>query len=206
MVEKDTYRTLAKTVDTVLFKDRNSKFYGHAFPISHVDDVKQHITNLKKEHYGAGHFCYAYQLGVEQITYRTNDDGEPNNSAGPPIYGQIQAFDLTNTLVVVVRYFGGTKLGVSGLINAYKTTASLILEKTQIIERTINVEYVLTFNYPLMSKIMRIIKERKLEIVNQKLEIDCQIQISVRKKDSEATFDIFNAIYGLEIKALKENN
>src|SRR5690606_1222307 len=125
MIENDTYKTIDKASDEVLFKEKNSKFFGYAFPISNEDDVKIHLETLKKQHHSARHWCYAYQLGTQAntITFRANDDGEPNNSAGMPIYGQIQSFEVTNVLVVVVRYFGGVKLGVGGLISAYKTAA-----------------------------------------------------------------------------------
>ena len=119
---EDTYKTIEKPSEETLFKDRNSKFFGYAFPVLNEDDVKNALESLKKKHHSARHFCYAWQLGVETISYRANDDGEPNNSAGMPIYGQIQAFGVTNILIVSVRYFGGTKLGVGGLINAYKNS------------------------------------------------------------------------------------
>src|SRR5690606_665656 len=109
---KDTYKTIETPIEAILFKDKNSKFYGFAFPIQREIEAKQHIENLKKKHHAARHWCYAYQLGTETISFRANDDGEPNNSAGMPIYGQIQSFDVTNILIVVVRYFGGVKLGV----------------------------------------------------------------------------------------------
>ena len=124
-----------------IFKDRNSKFLGFAFPVNNEEQVKQHLEDLKKEHYAARHWCYAYQIGIENIHYRANDDGEPNNSAGMPIYGQIQSFEVTNILIIVVRYYGGVKLGVGGLINAYRTGAQLALEASKIIEKTINIEY-----------------------------------------------------------------
>ncbi|WP_159021039.1 IMPACT family protein [Algibacter sp. L3A6] len=202
MTEKDTYKTITKTIEPVLFKDKNSKFFGYTFPVLNEDDVKLQIEKLKKEHHSARHWCYAYQLGTETISYRANDDGEPNNSAGMPIYGQIQSFDVTNILIVVVRYFGGVKLGVGGLINAYKTTAQLALEASKIIEKTINIDYLITFDYKNMNKVMRVIKERNLNITNQKLELDCQIKISVRKKESEAVFEKFNHLFEIQIKQI----
>lgn len=202
LTEKDTYKTITKAIEPVLFKDKNSKFFGYAFPILNEEDVKLHIEGLKKEHHSARHWCYAYQIGAETISYRANDDGEPNNSAGMPIYGQIQSFDVTNILIVVVRYFGGIKLGVGGLINAYKTTAQLALEASQIIEKTINIDYLITFDYKNMNKVMRVIKERNLNITNQKLELDCQITISVRKKESEAVFEKFNHLFEIQIKQI----
>ena len=200
METKDTYNTIAKPSEEVLFKDKNSKFFGYAFPVANTDDVKNHIEILKKQHHSARHWCYAYQLGTEKITYRANDDGEPSNSAGQPIYGQIQSFDVTNILIVVVRYFGGVKLGVGGLINAYRTSAQLALENAAIIEKTINTEYLITFDYKNMNKVMRIIKEKQIKIVNQKLELNCQIHIFVRKKDAQSIFDLFDHLYEINIK------
>lgn len=200
MTEKDTYKTINKPTEAILFKDRNSKFFGYAYPIASEDEVKLHINNLKKEHHAARHWCYAYQIGTEHISYRANDDGEPNNSAGMPIYGQIQSFDVTNVLIVVVRYFGGVKLGVGGLINAYKTTAQLTLEASKILKKTINVDFLITFDYKNMNKVMRIIKEKNLNITNQKLELDCQITISVRKKEASQIFEIFNNLFEIDIK------
>jgi uncharacterized YigZ family protein len=204
MLEKDTYKTITKPSDEVLFKDKNSKFFGYAFPVINENDIKSHIESLKKQHHSARHWCYAYQLGTENIIYRANDDGEPSNSAGQPIYGQIQSFNVTNILIVIVRYFGGVKLGVGGLINAYKTTAKLALEKSNIIEKTINVDYLITFDYKNMNKVMRIIKEKQIKIVNQKLELDCQIHILVRKKDAQSVFKVFNNLYEVKIKAFND--
>ncbi len=197
---KDTYKTITKPSDEVLFKDKNSKFFGYAFPVTNENDIKNHIESLKKRHHSARHWCYAYQLGTEKIVYRANDDGEPSNSAGQPIYGQIQSFDVTNILIVIVRYFGGVKLGVGGLINAYKTAAKLALEQSKVVEKTINVDYLITFDYKNMNKVMRIIKEKQIKIVNQKLELDCQIHISVRKKDTQSIFEIFDHLYEVKIK------
>ena len=130
---KDTFKTIAFPSTEILFKEKNSKFYGYSFPILSEIEVKPIIDTLRKQHPNAGHYCFAYQIGTENLVYRANDDGEPSNSAGTPIYGQIQSFELTNVLIVVVRIFGGTKLGVGGLISAYKTTAQLVLETSEII-------------------------------------------------------------------------
>ena len=201
-MEKDTYKTITKPSEEVLFKDKNSKFFGYAFPVKTEEAVKQHLEDLKKQHHQARHWCYAYQISTETITYRANDDGEPNNSAGMPIYGQIQSFDVTNVLIVVVRYFGGVKLGVGGLINAYKTGAQMALEASKIVTRTINIEYLISFDYKNMNKVMRVIKEKNLKVINQKLELDCQITISVRKKEAQTIFEIFDTIYEVKIKDL----
>ncbi|MBS9775048.1 MAG: YigZ family protein [Tenacibaculum sp.] len=196
---KDTYKTIVEPSIETIFKDRNSKFLGYAFPVSTEEEIKQHIDELKKTHYSARHHCYAWQLGIEDIRFRANDDGEPSNSAGQPIYGQIQAFDVTNILIVSVRYFGGVKLGVGGLINAYKNSAKLTLEACNIIEKTIDIQYKLLFEYDLMNKVMRIIKEKNIEIISQKLEISCEYIISVRKKDALAVFNIFDTLYKVDI-------
>ncbi len=128
---KNTYRTIDIKSECLL-KEKQSKFYGYAFPISDIESVKSSIDSLKKTHHSARHFCYAYQIGVQDLVYRVNDDGEPRNSAGIPIYGQIQSFDLTNILIVVVRYFGGTKLGVGGLVSAYKSVQNSLLNPIQL--------------------------------------------------------------------------
>lgn len=199
----DTYKTILKPSEETLFKDRNSKFFGTVFPISIEEDVRIAIDSLKKKHHSARHFCYAWQLGTESIRFRANDDGEPSNSAGMPIYGQIQSFELTNVLIVSVRYFGGTKLGVGGLINAYRSSAKLSIEASEIIEKTIDVHYKLSFGYDLMSKVMKVIKENKLTIRSQKLEIDCEIIFAVRKTEAIKIFEIFDAVYKLEITQLE---
>ena len=203
---KDTYKTIAKASTAVLFKDRNSKFYGYAFPISNEEEVKPHIENLKKQHHQARHWCYAYQIGKQEkdIVFRANDDGEPKNSAGMPIYGQIQSFEVTNTLIIVVRYFGGVKLGVGGLINAYRTGAKLALEASNILTETVNVKYSITFDYKKMNTVMRVIKENKLKIINQHLELSCELIILVRLKESTSIFDIFKTLHNIDIKNLND--
>jgi uncharacterized YigZ family protein len=196
---KDIYKTILQPSEETLFKEKNSKFFGYAYPISNEEEVKEIIENLKKQHHTARHWCYAYQIGTENISYRANDDGEPNNSAGMPIYGQIQSFEVTNVLVVVVRYFGGVKLGVGGLISAYKTSAQMALEASEIIEKTINSHFIVSFDYKNMNKVMRIIKEKNLEIAAQKMEMSCEIEIVTRKKNAEQIFDIFNNIFEIKI-------
>ncbi|MBL4642817.1 MAG: YigZ family protein [Flavobacteriaceae bacterium] len=200
---KDAYKTIEKPSEETLFKDRNSKFFGYAFSVVNEEEVKVAIDGLKKKHHSARHFCYAWQFGTETFRFRANDDGEPSNSAGMPIYGQIQAYGVTNILIVSVRYFGGTKLGVGGLINAYRSSAKLALEASDIIEKTVNIDYQLSFGYDLMNKVMRIVKERNLKIISQQLELSCQYIISVRKKDAATIFEIFTNLYKVEIKELE---
>ena len=197
--EKDTYKTILKASEEVLFKERGSKFFGYAFPVVSEEEVKEHIENLKKTHHTARHFCYAWQLGKSYEHYRANDDGEPSNSAGMPIYGQLQSFDVTNILVVVVRYFGGTKLGVGGLIQAYKTAAQMALENCRIIEETIDETFLLKFEYPEMNTVMRILKDEDINIVDQKMELNCEFKIAVRKKDAERIFELFENTYKVKI-------
>ena len=200
----DSYKTITQASKERLFKDRGSKFYSYAFPISNEEEIKQKIELLKKQHYNARHWCYAWQLGKNYDHYRANDDGEPSNSAGMPIYGQLQSFNVTNVLVVVVRYFGGTKLGVGGLIKAYKNGAKLALENSNIIDKTINEEFLIKFEYPEMNTVMRIIKDEKISIINQKLELNCEFIISIRKKEAEKVFEIFDNTYKVAIKIIAE--
>ncbi len=197
--EKDTYKTIATASEEVLYKEKNSKFFGYAFPVTTEEEIKEILERLRKEHFSARHWCYAYQIGTEKIQYRANDDGEPNNSAGMPIYGQIQSFEVTNVLVVVVRYFGGVKLGVGGLISAYKIAAQMALENSEIVERTIDKHFIISFGYANMNKVMRIIKEKNLLIVSQKMEMDCEIEISIRKKNAQNLLDTFENLYEIKL-------
>ncbi len=197
---RDTYNTITKPSPETLFKERGSKFYNYAFPVKNEDDIKDALESLKKTHHTAGHFCYAWQLGMRYESYRANDDGEPNNSAGMPIYGQLQAFDVTNILVVVVRYFGGTKLGVGGLIQAYKLGAQTALEASKITKHTINQDFKLNFEYPEMNDVMRIIKDENLKIESQKMELNCEIIVSVRLKDADRVFKTFKLLHKISIK------
>lgn len=195
----DTYKTIAFSSEEVLYKEKNSKFFGYAFPVSTEVEIKNNLDILRKKHSGAGHFCYAFQIGTEKIQFRTNDDGEPSNSAGAPIYGQIQSFGLTNILIVVVRFYGGIKLGVGGLITAYRTSAQMALETSIIIEKTIDIHYIISFDYKNMNKVMRIIKEKNIEIVSQNLNESCEIEIKTRKKNAEQILDIFSNLYEIDI-------
>jgi uncharacterized YigZ family protein len=181
----DTFKTITVSSQDILFKDRKSKFYGYAFPIKEESEVKPIIERLRKQYPNAGHFCYAWQLGREKQRYRANDDGEPKNSAGKPIYGQIQSYELTDVLVVVLRIFGGAKLGVSGLINAYRTAAQMALESANIEERLIESKFELVFEYPLMNEVMRLLKKLQIRIVSQQMERSCKIITAVPKSKTE---------------------
>ena len=200
MEEIDTYKTIEVEAEPILFKEKNSKFFGYAFPVENEDDVKTHLETLRKKHPTAGHFCYAYQTGTDTKYFRANDDGEPSNSAGMPIYGQIQSFEVTNILIVVARIFGGTKLGVGGLISAYKTAAQLVLENSEIVKKTIDVHFLLSFEYAVINKVMRIIKEKRLEVVSQKMEMRCLIEIATRKKNADQVLESFQSLHQILLK------
>ncbi len=199
---EDTYKTIANPSAEILFKEKNSKFFGYAFPVDSESAIKPIIDSLRKQHPHAVHYCFAYQMGTDNVLYRANDDGEPSNTAGMPIYGQIQSFGVTNILVVIVRIFGGVKLGVGGLISAYRTAAQMTLESAEIIEKTIDIHFLIAFDYKNINKVMRVIKEKGVEIVSQKMEMSCEIEIGIRKKNAEMIFDIFNSMFEVKIKPL----
>ena len=196
----DTYKTIASSVQEVIFKEKSSKFLGYAFPVTSEEEIKAHLEEVKKAHFSARHWCYAWQLGYgTNQRYRANDDGEPNNTAGIPIYGQIQYFELTNILVIVVRYFGGIKLGVGGLVQAYKTTAQLTLQEAEIEEKLITEELRIRFEYPLMNKVMRVVKEQNLNITQQLLTENCELHLAIRQSDYQRMQELFENIYGVLI-------
>lgn len=196
----DTYKTIASSVQEVIFKEKSSKFLGYAFPVTSEEEIKTHLEEVKKAHFSARHWCYAWQLGYgTNQRYRANDDGEPNNTAGIPIYGQIQSFELTNILVIVVRYFGGIKLGVGGLVQAYKTTAQLTLQEAEIEEKLITEELCIRFEYPLMNKVMRVVKEQNLNITQQLLTENCELHLAIRQSDYQRMQELFENIYGVLI-------
>ena len=198
------YKTINTPSLEVLYKDRGSKFYGYSIPIETDLEVKKALEELKQKHSSAGHFCYAYKHGIEKIYYRVSDDGEPNNSAGLPIYGQLQAFKITNILIVVIRYFGGTKLGVGGLISAYKATAKLSLEVSQIKTLDILIPLKLSFVYKDMSKVMRIIKKQQLVIKSQRLEMECEVLVLVKKMNLKSLIRTFEAFHQIKVQVLND--
>tara|TARA_R110001592_G_scaffold8084_8_gene44341 strand:- start:6346 stop:6948 length:603 start_codon:yes stop_codon:yes gene_type:complete len=199
----DTYRTILKPSEPILYKERKSKFYGYCFPVTNEDEVKEYIEGLKKEYPTANHVCYAWQMGIENLSYRANDDGEPNNSAGMPIYGQLQSFDVTNTLVAVVRVFGGTKLGVGGLISAYKETAKLALENATIIKKILQQQVSVSFEYSEMDIVMRLVKKHQLDIISQDLHLKCNVVLSIPKSEFKKTYKLLKAHHKLDIKAIE---
>lgn len=196
---EDVFQTIEKESQG-LFKDKGSKFYAFAYPVKQEDEIKEILTQLRKEHHSARHHCYAWRIGTEEITYRANDDGEPSSTGGKPILGQLQSFNVTNILVVVVRYFGGTLLGVSGLINAYRSAAANALKNAEIVQKNIEREVVLNFSYNELAEVMNTIKQENLTIINTKFEEKCQLTFSVRKSESEKARQKFSNIYGVEIQ------
>lgn len=194
----DSYKTLLNPSEGLIYKEKGSKFLGYAFPVSTEDEIKSHLVNLKKQHHTARHWCYAWRIGCDDPYYKVNDDGEPHNSAGQPILGQILSFELTNILVVVVRYFGGTKLGVGGLVTAYKTAAQMALENAEIIEKHIEINFRIVVSYEYLNKLMRFIKAHQISILSQKMDIDCEVKFVIRKSELEKMEQLISALYYLK--------
>ena len=198
----DTYRTIAAPAEG-LYKEKGSKFLSFAYPVRTTDEVKEHLEALRKDYFDARHHCYAYILGPNKDAWRANDDGEPSGTGGRPIYGQLLSADLTDTLIVVVRYFGGILLGASGLANAYKTAARDAIEHAQIIEKTIDVRYRLHFEYALMNDVMRIIKDFDLKPENQHFDLDCTLELSVRQSLSVRLYDAVANLRAVKIEVIE---
>lgn len=198
----DTYQTISEASHGI-YKEKGSRFLAFAYPIFSEDDFKEHIQELKKLHHNARHFCYAFKLGLTENEYRYSDDGEPNNSAGKPIYGQLLSKNLTNVGIVVVRYFGGTKLGVGGLVTAYKEAAAEALNNAKIVERTVNNFYQITFDYTIMSEVMNFVKQHDLNVSKQVFENSCLIEFNIRQTEAEFTVQELEKIEGLLIKFLR---
>lgn len=185
MTEITTYKTLSAPIQ-VEFKDKGSHFIAYAYPVLTVDDVKKHVDDLRQEHHKARHWCYAYRLGTDGNKFRANDDGEPSGSAGRPILGQIDSFELTDVLVVVVRYFGGTLLGVSGLIHAYKMATQIAFQAAAIVEKNIEKTLYLRCDYPHLNDALRIAKNHHANIIEQDLQLDCRLTVRVPLVDFQA--------------------
>lgn len=183
-MEPDSYNTIEKDGEG-LFKDRGSKFIARAFPVETEEQVKEILAELRKEYYDARHHCYAYRINPEGEQFRSNDDGEPSGTAGKPILNQLLSKELMNVLVVVIRYFGGTKLGVSGLINAYKTATNEALNNVSIVKRFIYRQIEIRFEYPLMNSVMKLVKEEGVEMLEQNFDLNCVIKIQVKKSGLE---------------------
>lgn len=195
----DTFNTIEKPAEGY-FKDKGSKFHSYLYPVQNEDQVKEILLQIKKEHFSARHHCYAWRLGQEEIRFRANDDGEPSSTAGKPILGQLVSSELTNVLCIVVRYFGGILLGVSGLINAYRQTTIEAINNAQIVTRIIELEYELIFSYNELNTVMHIIKSENLNQTAIELLEGCRIRFTVRKSETERIKSVFEGIYGITIK------
>ena len=193
----DTYLTISDDSEG-LYKEKGSKFLSFAFPVHHEEDIKEKLDILRKKYYDARHHCYAYVLGKDKEIFRANDDGEPNHSAGDPILGQIKSNQLTNILIVVVRYFGGVKLGVGGLISAYRTAAAEAISNNVIVEAIVKKKVKLQFDYLSMNDVMKIIKDYDLEISNQQFDNDCKMSLLVREGLMEEINSKFENLEGVE--------
>lgn len=192
-LSSDQYKTL-KSFSTGSFKDRGSKFIAFAYPVKSESEIKLIQANLRKKYHDARHHCYAYRLGPEKLKYRANDDGEPSSSAGKPILGQLLSYDLTDVLIVVIRYFGGTLLGVPGLINAYRTSTKEAIENGEVITKTVQDKIRIVFDYLAMNSVMKIIKDEDAKISNQVYDLECKIDIDIRRNLSNRLVEKLNKI------------
>lgn len=199
--DKDYYFTIEKEA-VAEFKDRGSRFIAFAFPLSSIDDFKKRLRELKEEHPKAVHHCFAWRIGTDGNSFRSSDDGEPSGSAGRPILGQLDSKGITNTAIVVVRYFGGTLLGVPGLINAYKTSAAFALQLTPVIKKPVLVNYRLQFDYTIMNDVMRIIKKHDCLVHRQDMQLFCVLEASVPRSVQELCLLQLKNLKGLELSAL----
>ena len=199
MLFDDTYRTIAGPCEGV-FKDRGSKFIAFAYPITGDAEIKAIVARLKAEHTKANHHCWAMRLGTDRSVFRVNDDGEPSGTAGRPILNILLSHNLTNVLIVVVRYFGGTLLGVPGLINAYKNAAEEAVKVADVIEKVVSDVYSIRFDYPLMNEVMRIIKNEHLEVIQQQMDTACDIRVGIRKSSVERVVPLLQHLRGVEVK------
>ena len=198
MAVKDTYQTIRESV-TGSFRDRGSKFLGFAYPVTTEEQVRECLALLKKQYHDAHHHCYAWALGSDRSLYRMNDDGEPSGSAGKPIYGQILSKNLSDLLIVVVRYFGGTKLGIPGLIKAYRSAAMDALDKAEVVTRTVTIPYRIRCGYHLLNEVMRMIKDNDLTVTENRCEEDCLITVLVRESQADEIVAKFNRLYGISL-------
>ncbi len=200
MMADDTYKTITGVVDSC-YTEKRSRFIAYAVPVRTVEEVKEQVDKFKKQYYDARHVCWAYMLGPDRSTFRANDDGEPSGTAGKPILGQINSLELTDILVVVIRYFGGIKLGTGGLIVAYRAAAAEALSLAEIEERTVDEEITVQFEYPFMNGIMRIIKEDNPEVLSQSFDMNCEMTLRIRKSEADK---LRNRLLKVETAYLKE--
>ena len=202
MKDKDYYFTI-ETNGTAEFKDRGSRFLAYSFPFKNSSDFKKHLQHLKKEHPKASHYCFAYRSGIDGNNFRSGDDGEPSGTAGKIILGQIDSKELTDILLVVVRYFGGTLLGTSGLINAYKTASSLVLQCTPSIQKPVEIKYELQCNYTEMNEVMRIIKQFNCTVLKNEMQLFCRIEMGIPKNKIKEVLSAFKEVKNAELVLLQ---
>ena len=198
----DQYKTIAIPSEGT-YKAKGSKFTGFAIPVFSEEEFKEHLARIKKQNPDSGHYCYGFRIGADNKLYRYSDDGEPSSTAGKPIFGQIQSFELSNIMIVVTRYFGGTKLGVGGLITAYRATAKEAIENATIINRTVDNVYEIQFGYNIMSEVMNLIKKQELEVISQTLEETGTIQFRIRQSEAENIMEQLEKIESLKVQFLK---
>ena len=196
-MQTDTYKTIGAISEGV-YKEKGSKFLAFAMPVSSVDDVKALIEHYRKTYYDARHVCFAYSIGPLREEYRVSDDGEPSGTAGRPIFGQINAFGLTNILVIVVRYFGGVLLGTGGLVTAYKSASAIAIRAAEIIEKTIDIDFKVQFEVRFMNEVMRIVKSLGAQVVEQQYEMDCMMRLRIRKDDAGRLTDALRKVENLQ--------
>jgi uncharacterized YigZ family protein len=204
MLFDDTYRTIESPTEG-FFRDKGSKFLAFAYPLFSEAELKPILLKLRAEHAKANHFCYAYRLSPDRNVFRVNDDGEPSGTAGRPILNVLLSADLTNILLVVVRYFGGTLLGVPGLINAYKSASAAAITVSQVIEKTVNDRYELRFDYLVMNDVMRLVKEEQLNVLEQQFDNECRLRFEVRKSQLNKVLQRIEKQPGIEVKYLSTN-
>lgn len=195
----DTYKTIAAPAEGI-YKEKGSKFLSFAFPVSNVEEVKEIVKEYQKRYFDARHVCYAYMIGAERETFRANDDGEPSGTAGRPILGQLNSHNITNVLVIVVRYFGGVLLGTGGLVVAYKEATLDALNKAEIIEKVVEEIHSIQFGYLQMNEIMKILKDSTAQIIKQQFDNDCSINISIRKQECDVLKAKLEKIIGVNIE------
>lgn len=198
---EDTYKTIEKPSEG-LFKDKGSKFISFAFQVNSEEEIKDIVQFIKKEHHSARHHCYAWRLGADQLHFRANDDGEPSSTAGKPILGQIQSFDLTNILIVVVRYFGGTLLGVSGLINAYRSATLDAINQAEIVEKLVEKWLMVEFDYGAMNEVMKIFKDEKLPQIDPMFDLNCIIKTHIRISELNRIEEALINIKGVKVACI----
>lgn len=200
---EDIYKTIEEPSEG-LFKDKGSRFISYAYQVNSEDEIREIVQRIRKEHHSARHHCYAWRLGAQKTNFRINDDGEPSSTAGKPILGQIQSFELTNILIVVVRYFGGTLLGVSGLINAYRNAAMNAIQNARIIEKLVEKWLLIEFDYLAMNEVMKVFKDEKLPQVDPQYDLKCRITTYIRLSHTERIEHELLKIEGLNINELTQ--